>query len=51
MISTISGLLYIYNQAFYFNHMGYATTLGLFFALLILVVVLLQKRFVEAETY
>jgi len=51
MNSTMSGLLYIYNQAFYFNHMGYATTLGLFFALVILVVVLIQKRFVEAEAY
>lgn len=51
MNSTISALLYIYNQAFYFNHMGYAATLGLFFALVILVVVLLQRRFVEAEAY
>lgn len=51
MNSTISALLYIYNQAFYFNHMGYAATLGLFFAFVILVVVLLQRRFVEAETY
>jgi multiple sugar transport system permease protein len=47
--STLSGLLYIYNQAFYFNNMGYAATLGLVFALLILVVVLLQRRFVESE--
>lgn len=47
--STLSGLLYIYNQAFYFNHMGYAAALGLFFALVILVVVVLQRRFVEAE--
>jgi multiple sugar transport system permease protein len=51
MNSTISALLYIYNQAFYFNHMGYAATLGLFFALVILVVVLLQRKFVEAEAY
>ena len=48
--STLSGLLYIYNQAFYFNHMGYATTLGLAFALLIFAVVLLQRRIVEADT-
>lgn len=47
--STLSGLLYIYNQAFTFNHMGYAATLGLAFALLILVVVLVQRRVVEAE--
>ena len=47
--STLSGLLYIYNQAFTFNHMGYAATLGLAFALLILVVVLVQRRVVESE--
>ncbi len=49
--STLSGLLYIYNQAFSFNHMGYAATLGLFFALVIFVVVLLQRRFVETDFY
>jgi multiple sugar transport system permease protein len=49
--STLSALLYIYNQAFYFNHMGYAAALGLCFALMILVVVLLQRRFVEREVY
>lgn len=47
--STLSGLLYIYNQAFYFNHMGYAATLGLAFALLIFAVVLLQRRLVETD--
>ncbi|HMB89411.1 MAG TPA: sugar ABC transporter permease [Rhodothermales bacterium] len=49
--STLSGLLYIYNQAFYFNHMGYAAALGLCFALIILGVVVLQRRFVETEVY
>jgi multiple sugar transport system permease protein len=49
--STLSGLLYIYNQAFYFNHMGYAATLGLAFAAIIFVVVALQRRFVETEAY
>lgn len=49
--STLSALLYIYNQAFYFNHMGYAAALGLFFALVIFGVVLLQRRYVEADTY
>lgn len=49
--STLSGLLYIYNQAFYFGNMGYAATLGLVFALFILAVVLLQRRFVEAEVF
>ncbi len=47
--STLSGLLYIYNQAFYFNHMGYAATLGLAFALLIFAVVLVQRRVVESD--
>jgi multiple sugar transport system permease protein len=47
--STLSGLLYIYNQAFYFNNMGYAATLGIVFATLILIVVLLQRRYVETE--
>jgi len=49
--STLSALLYIYNQAFYFNHMGYAAALGLFFALIIFVVVFLQRRFVEEDIY
>lgn len=49
--STLSALLYIYNQAFYFNHMGYAAALGLCFALMILVVVLMQRRFVERDIY
>lgn len=51
MNSTLSALLYIYNQAFYFGHMGYAAALGLFFALIILIVVLLQRRFVEEDIY
>lgn len=46
---TMSALLYIYNQAFYFNHMGYAAALGVFFALIILVVVLLQRKVVERD--
>lgn len=49
--STLSGLLYIYNQAFYFNHMGYAAALGFCFALIIFVVVILQRKFVEREVY
>lgn len=49
--STLSALLYIYNQAFYFNHMGYAAALGLCFAVMILIVVMLQRRFVEREIY
>lgn len=49
MQSTLSGMLYIYNQAFYFNHMGYAATLGFVFALVILVVVLIQRHLVETD--
>jgi multiple sugar transport system permease protein len=45
--STISAVLYIYKQGFFYYHMGYAATLGLFFALIILAVVVIQKRFVE----
>ena len=49
MQSTLSGMLYIYNQAFYFNHMGYAATLGFVYALIILLVVLLLRKLIEAE--
>jgi ABC-type sugar transport system permease subunit len=49
MQSTLSGMLYIYNQAFYFGHMGYAATLGFVFALIILGVVLIQRRVIETE--
>jgi ABC-type sugar transport system permease subunit len=51
MQSTLSGMLYIYNQGFYFSHMGYAATLGVVYALIILGVVLLQRRVIEQETY
>ena len=47
--STLSAMLYIYNQAFYFGHMGYAATLGIVFAFVILIVVVLQRKVVEAE--
>lgn len=50
MQSTLSGMLYIYNQAFYFGHMGYAATLGFVYALVILVVVLVQRRVIETES-
>ena len=49
MQSTLSGMLYIYNQAFFFGHMGYAATLGFVYALIILLVVLIQRRVVERE--
>jgi multiple sugar transport system permease protein len=47
--STLSAMLYIYKQAFGYYHMGYSATLGLFFAMLIMAVVALQKRFIEQE--
>jgi multiple sugar transport system permease protein len=47
--STLSGILYLYKQAFFFGKMGYATTIGFFWAMIIFVVILLQRRFVETE--
>jgi multiple sugar transport system permease protein len=49
MQSTLSGMLYIYNQGFYFSHMGYAATLGIVYAFIILLVVLAQRKIVERE--
>jgi ABC-type sugar transport system permease subunit len=49
MNRTLSAMLYIYKQAFYFNRMGYAATLGFFFALIVLSVVLVQRKVVEQE--
>jgi len=47
--STLSAVLYIYKQGFFFYHMGYAATLGFFFALVIFLVVVIQRRVVEQE--
>lgn len=47
--STISAVLYIYKQGFFYYHMGYAATLGLFFAFIILAVVVVQKKFIEKD--
>ncbi|MFN2511916.1 MAG: carbohydrate ABC transporter permease [Pyrinomonadaceae bacterium] len=47
--STLSGILYLYKQAFFFSKMGYATTIGFFWAGIIFIVVLIQRRFVETE--
>ena len=47
--STVSAVLYIYKQGFTYYHMGYASTLGLFFAVIILLVVVIQKKFVERD--
>ena len=47
--STLSAVLYIYKQGFFYYHMGYSATLGLFFAVLILSVVAVQKKFIEKD--
>jgi len=47
--STLSAVLYIYKQGFVYFHMGYSATLGLFFALVIVSVVIIQKRFIERD--
>lgn len=48
--STISAVLYIYKQGFFYYHMGYAATLGFFFAGIILLVIVIQKKYIEKET-
>jgi multiple sugar transport system permease protein len=47
--STLSAVLYIYKQAFQYYNMGYSATLGFFYALMIMIVVVLQKKFIERE--
>jgi ABC-type sugar transport system permease subunit len=47
--STLSSVLYIYKQGFFYYHMGYAATLGLVFAVLILFVVFIQRRVIEKD--
>jgi ABC-type sugar transport system permease subunit len=51
MNSTLSAVLYIYKEAFEYYHMGYSATLGLFFALMIVFVIIIQKRFIEKERH
>ncbi len=48
--STLSALLYIYKQGFFYYHMGYASALGIFFALLIMAVVIIQRKYIEKRT-
>jgi ABC-type sugar transport system permease subunit len=45
--STLSSVLYIYKQGFFYYHMGYAATLGLILALVILLVVFIQRTVIE----
>lgn len=47
--STLSAVLYIYKQGFFYYHMGYAATLGLVFALIIMIVVIVQRRMIEKD--
>jgi len=47
--STLSAVLYIYKQAFQYYNMGYSATLGFFYAMLIMSVVVLQKKYIEKE--
>lgn len=46
---TLSAVLYIYKQAFQYYNMGYSATLGFFYAMMIMLVVVLQKRMIEKE--
>lgn len=47
---TLSSVLYIYKQGFFFYHMGYAATMGVTLTAIILAVVVIQKRYVERNT-
>jgi len=47
--TTLSAVLYIYKQAFQYYNMGYSATLGFFYAMMIMTVVILQKKFIEKE--
>lgn len=49
MNSTLSGVLYIYRQAFSFFRMGYAATIGFALAAIVMTVVILQRKFVGQE--
>lgn len=50
MNSTLSAVLYIYNQGFFFFHMGYAATLAFFFAAIVFAVIFIQRKLVEKES-
>lgn len=49
--STLSTILYIYKQGFFYYHMGYAATLGIVFAFIILMVIVIQRRFIEKAEF
>jgi multiple sugar transport system permease protein len=46
---TLSAILYIYKQAFQYYNMGYSATLGFFYAMIIMTVVVIQKKIIEKE--
>jgi len=47
--STMSVVLYMYKHAFLFQHMGYAATIGFALAAIILLVVLIQKKYLDSD--
>jgi multiple sugar transport system permease protein len=47
--TTLSAVLYIYKQAFQYYNMGYSATLGFFYAIMIMAVVIMQKKIIEKE--
>jgi multiple sugar transport system permease protein len=47
--TTMSVVLYMYKHAFLFQHMGYAATIGFALAAIILLVVLVQKKYLDGE--
>jgi ABC-type sugar transport system permease subunit len=47
--STVSAVLYIYKQAFTYYHMGYAAALGFFFAAIIMIFVVVQRKIIEKD--
>ncbi len=49
--ASLSLYLYIYNKAFSFMRMNYASTLGFAVAIIVFVIVLIQKKVIEKEPY
>ena len=47
--STVSAVLYIYKQAFTYYHMGYAAALGFFFAAIIMIFIVIQRKIIEKD--
>ena len=49
--SSLSVVLYIYKQAFSYQHMGYAATVGFALTIIIFIVSIIQRKFLQSETY